>query len=100
MAHSSHSMTLRELEAWRDAGWLCALLEVRTDQTDSALTVVERHDSKVRARAIRDAAVDLTNAPIADTRVAAQEWLVAYANRIAPLDEDAIDAEQEDSEGA
>ena len=52
-------------------------------------TYLDRADA-VRARAIRDAAVDLTNAPIADTRVAAQEWLMAYADRIAPLDEKAI----------
>ena len=92
-------MTIWELlklaEAKRDAAWLCALQEVRTDETDSALIVVAQHDRKVRARAIRDAAVALVNAPIGDSTAQAVEWLLAYANRIAPLDEAAIEAEQD-----
>ena len=98
-------MNIRELllraEAERDSGWLCALLEVRTGETDNALTIVARHDSKVRARAIRDAAVDMVNAPIGSSNVGqAIDWLLAYADRIAPLDEVAIEAEQEEPEGA
>ena len=89
-------MNIRELllraEAERDSGWLCALLEVRTGETDNALTIVARHDSKVRARAIRDAAVDMVNAPIGSSNVGqAIDWLIDYANRISPLDEVAIE---------
>jgi len=86
-------MNIRELlllaKAERDAAWLCALGEVRSADTDSALLTVVRHDSKVRARAIRDAAVDMVNAPI-DSSTAGQaiDWLIAYANRISPLEQE------------